>query len=93
MAEEDTGRTGILAVAVLAVALILLPTGTADASCSPGDRVGHRDAECLSASWKSRGVLKKSPYHVRNMFPEYRKVVATPDSVCTISASVLPVSC
>ena len=50
MTEEDTGRTGILAVAVLAVALILLPTGTADASCSAGDRVDHRDAECLSVN-------------------------------------------
>ena len=76
MAEEDTGRTGILAVAVLAVALILLPTGTAEASCSTGNRVDHRDSECLSAWWKNRGVLKKSSFHVRNMCPEYGKVVA-----------------
>ena len=39
----------------------------------------HKDAECLSASWKNRGVLKKSPYHVRNMCPEYGKVVAKVD--------------
>ena len=79
MAEEDTCRTGIPAVAVLAVALILLPTGTADASCSAGNRVDHRDAECLSGWWKNRGLLKKSPYHVRNMCPEYGKVVAKVD--------------
>ena len=79
MAQEDTRRTGIPAVAVLAVALILLPTGTAEASCSAGNRVDHRDAECLSAGWKNRGLLKKSPYHVRNMCPEYGKVVAKVD--------------
>ena len=79
MAEEDTGRTGILAVAFLAVALILLPATTADASCSAGNRVDRRDAECLSAWWKNRGLLKKSPYHVRNMCPEYGKVVAKVD--------------
>ena len=79
MAGASTFRTGIPAVAVLAVALILLPTGTAEASCSAGNRVDHRDAECLSTSWKNRGVLKKSPYHVRNMCPEYGKVVAKVD--------------
>ena len=79
MAEEDTCRTGIPAVAVLAVALILLPATTADASCSAGNRVDYRDAECLSAWWKNRGLLKKSPYHVRNMCPEYGKVVAKVD--------------
>ena len=58
---------------------MLLPATTADASCGSGSRVNHRDAECLSASWKNRGVLKKSPYHVRNMCPEYGKVVAKVD--------------
>ena len=58
---------------------MLLPATTAEASCSTGNRVDHRNAECLSASWKNRGVLKKSPYHVRNMCPEYGKVVAKID--------------
>ena len=49
------------------------------AACSKGDRVDHRDAECLSASWNNRGVLRKSPYHVRNMCPEYGTVVAKVD--------------
>ena len=79
MAEASTFRTIVPAVALLAVALILLPASTAEASCSTGNRVNHRDAECLSASWKNRGVLKKSPYHVRNMCPEYGKVVAKVD--------------
>ena len=79
MAEASTFRTIVPAVALLAVALILLPAITAEASCSTGNRVDHRDAECLSASWKNRGVLKKSPYHVRNMCPEYGKVVAKVD--------------
>ena len=79
MAEASGFRTIVSAVALLAVALILLPASTAEASCSTGNRVDHRDAECLSASWKNRGVLKKSPYHVRNMCPEYGKVVAKVD--------------
>ena len=79
MAEASTFRTGVLAVALLAAALMLLPATTAEASCSTGNRVDHRDAECLSASWKNRGVLKKSPYHVQNMCPEYGKVVAKVD--------------
>ena len=60
MAEASTFRTIVPAVALLAVALILLPASTAQASCSTGNRVDHKDAECLSASWKNRGVLKKS---------------------------------
>ncbi len=39
----------------------------------------HRDAECLSANWNNRGVLRKSPYHVRNMCPDYGRVVAKVD--------------
>ena len=54
MAKGDTGRTGIPAAAVLAVALSLLPAAAAAASCSAGNRVGRRDAECLSAWWKNR---------------------------------------
>ena len=79
MAEASTIRSGVPAVALLAVAIILLSATTADASCSAGNRVDHRDAECLSAWWKNRGLLKKSPYHVRNMCPEYGKVVAKVD--------------
>ena len=79
MAEASTFRTGVLAVALLAAAFMLLPATTAEASCSTGNRVDHRDAECLSAWWKNRGLLKKSPYHVRNMCPEYGKVVAKVD--------------
>ena len=79
MTEASTFRTGVLAVALLAAAFMLLPATTAEASCSTGNRVDHRDAECLSAWWKNRGLLKKSPYHVRNMCPEYGKVVAKVD--------------
>ena len=79
MAEASTIRSGVPAVALLAVAIILLPATTADASCSAGNRVDHRDAECLSAWWKNRGLLKKSPFQVRNMCPEYGKVVAKVD--------------
>ena len=88
MAEASTIRTIVPAVALLAVALILLPASTAEASCSTGNRVDHKDAECLSASWKNRGVLKKSPYHVRNMCPEYGKVVAKVDLVSAMDRTL-----
>ena len=45
MAEASTIRSGVPAVALLAVAIILLPATTADASCSAGNRVtGKTDA-------------------------------------------------
>ena len=79
MVEANIFRTTVPAAALLAAALILLSATAAAGSCSSGDRVNHRDAECLSASWKNRGLLKKSPYHVRNMCPDYGKVVAKVD--------------
>ena len=79
MTEASTFRTGVLAAALLAAALMLLPATTAAGSCSTGNRVDHRDAECLSAWWQNRGLLKKSPYQVRNMCPGYGKVVAKVD--------------
>ena len=88
MAEASTFRTIVPAGALLAAALMLLPATTAAGSCSPGDRVDHKDAECLSASWKNRGVLKKSPYHVRNMCPEYGKVVAKVDLVSAMDRTL-----
>ena len=80
MVRLDTVPPAGPAIAVLAVALtLLLSAGTAEASCGKGNRVDHRDAECLSASWNNRGLLRKSPYHVRNMCPEYGTVVAKVD--------------
>ncbi len=79
MAQEDADRAGVPAAALLAVALILLPAGAAGASCSGGNRVDHRNAECLSAWWKNRGPFRTSPYYVRNMCAEYGRVVAKVD--------------
>ena len=80
MVRLDTVPPAGPAIAVLAVALtLLLSAGTAEASCGKGNRVDHSDAECLSASWNNRGLLRKSPYHVRNMCPEYGSVVAKVD--------------
>ena len=80
MVGLDTGRAAGPAIAVFAAALtLLLAADAAEASCGSGNRVDHRDAECLSASWNNRGVLRKSPYHVRNMCPEYGTVVAKVD--------------
>ncbi len=79
MVQANTARNRRPALAVLAAALILLSAGTADASCSARNRVDYRNAECLSAWWKNRGLFRKSPYYVRNMCPEYGKVVAKVD--------------
>ena len=81
MTAENIGRTGVAAIALLATLLLLLPASAAAGSCSTENRVDHRDAECLSAWWKNRGLLKKSPYHVSNQCPEYGKVVAKVDLV------------
>ncbi len=62
MAEPDAKRAAGSAIAVLAAALaLLLSAHAAEASCGEGSRVNHRDAECLSANWNNRGVLRKSP--------------------------------
>ena len=80
MVGLDTGRAAGSAIAVFAAILtILLSADAAMASCGKGSRVDHRDAECLSANWNNRGVLRKSPYHVRNMCPDYGRVVAKVD--------------
>ncbi len=73
-------QAGIAASTLLAGALLLLPADAeAGRQCSRSERVNHRDAECLYAWWKNRGLLKKSPYHVSNQCSEYGKVVAKVD--------------
>ena len=79
MTAGDIGRAGVAAIALLAGALLLLPENAEASQCSRAERVDHRNAECLSASWKNRGLLKKSPYHVSNQCSEYGKVVAKVD--------------
>ena len=81
IATRDIGRAGIASIALLAGVLLLLPVSAAAGSCSAGNRVNHRDAECLYAWWKNRGLLKKSPYHVSNQCPELGRVVAKVDLV------------
>ena len=79
MTPRDIGRAGASAIALLAGALLLLPENAEASQCSRAERVNHRDAECLYAWWKNRGVLRKSPYHVSNQCSEYGKVVAKVD--------------
>ena len=81
MTARDIGRAGVAAIALLAGALLLLPENAEASQCSRGERVNHRDAECLYAWWKNRGLLKKSPYHVSNQCSEYGRVVAKVDLV------------
>ena len=81
MTFEYAGRIGIAAIALLAVALLLLPEDAEASQCRQEKRVDHRDAECLSASWKNRGAFKKSTYRVQNTCPLYGKVAAKVDLV------------
>ena len=79
MTPRDIGRAGASAIALLAGALLLLPENAEASQCSRGERVDHRNSECLYAWWKNRGLLKKSPFQVRNQCSEYGKVVAKVD--------------
>ena len=77
------------AIAVVAAALILLVPSIASASqCSPSERVDPGDAECLSASWRNRGIFKKSTYRVRNMCAAYGRVTAKVDLVAARDRTV-----
>ncbi len=77
------------AIAVVAAALILLVPSIASASqCSPSERVDPGDAECLSASWRNRGIFKKSTYRVRNMCAAYGRVAAKVDLVAARDRTV-----
>ena len=81
IAVRDVSHAGIAAIALVAVTFLLLPASAAASQCSRENRVDHRDAECLSASWKNRGIFKKSTYRVQNMCPLYGQVVAKVDLV------------
>ena len=72
------GRIGRPA-SLLALPVALLAAGFAEAACENSRRISHRDAECLSAEWKNRGVFQNNSYRVRNMCPAYGKVVAKVD--------------
>ena len=76
MAVAGAGRTGVAAIVLLGLALLLLQESATARSCSSRDRVDHRNAECLYAWWKNRGLLRKSSYHVSNQCSEYGKIVA-----------------
>ena len=77
------------AIAVVAAALILLVPAIAAASqCSRSERVDREDAECLSASWRNRGIFKKSTYRVRNMCTAYGRVAAKVDLVAAKDRTV-----
>ena len=82
MAGGNASRTRGTATALVAAALILsLPSIAAAAQCSRPERVDHRDAECLDASWRNRGIFKKSTFRVRNRCAAYGTVVAKFDLV------------
>ncbi len=82
MAGGNASRTRGTAIALVAAALILsLPAIAAAAQCSRPERVDHRDAECLDASWKNRGIFKKSTFRIQNMCATYGTVVAKVDLV------------
>ena len=81
IATRDIGRAGIAAIALLAGAFLLISEDAAAGQCSRPERVDHRDAECLDASWKNRGIFKKSTFRVQNRCAAYGTVVAKVDLV------------
>ena len=85
MAGGNASRTG----AVVAAALVLLvPSIAAASQCSPSKRVDPGAAECLSASWRNRGIFKKSTYRVRNECAAYGRVAAKVDLVAAKDRTV-----
>ena len=88
MTTRDIGRAGVAAIALLAAALLLLPETAGASQCSRPERVDPGDAECLSASWRNRGIFKKSTYRVRNMCAAYGRVTAKVDLVAASDRTV-----
>ena len=80
-ATRNNARAGFAASAILAASFLLFPADAEASQCSRGDRVDHRDAECLDASWTNRGTFEKSPFRVQNRCAAYGKVVAKVDLV------------
>ena len=73
-------RVRPLLAAALAVPALVLSAAAAEAACGISDRVSHRDAECLSASWDNySGITFDNTYRVRNMCPDLGVVVAKVD--------------
>ena len=68
--------------------MLLVPSIASAGQCSPSERVDLRDAECLSASWRNRGIFKKSTYRVRNMCAAYGRVAAKVDLVAARDRTV-----
>ena len=62
-----------------AVVLSVLAVSQVDASCTGGNRISHRAAECLDAEWDNGKYMFGSAFTVRNMCPVYGKVVAKID--------------
>ena len=75
------GRAGTAAMALLAALFLLFTADAEAAQCSRPERVDHRDAECLDASWTNRGIFEKSPFRVQNRCAAYGEVVAKVDLV------------
>ena len=88
IAIKDIGQAGVAAIALLAVTFLLLPADAAASQCSRPERVDRGDAECLSASWKNRGIFKKSTYRVQNMCAAYGRVAAKVDLVAASDRTV-----
>ena len=69
-----------LLAAALAVPVLVLLSTTVEAACGVRDRVSHRDSECLQAWWDNKDdKYDLTTYHVRNMCPDFGRVVAKVD--------------
>ncbi len=68
----------VSAAVVLALATALV--GQAHAACGSGQRVSHRDAECLRAKWDNNTLPTPNTVEAQNLCSDYGTVVAKIDS-------------
>ena len=76
MTDSPGWPRAALVLIALALAFEVSP---ANAACHKDRRISRGDAECLSASWKNRGLFRMNRYRVQNLCPGYGKVVAKVD--------------
>ena len=71
--------TKCLVLVMWALVLSVLAVSQVDASCTGGNRISFRSAECLAADWENTDYFFGSSFAARNLCPDYGTVVAKID--------------
>lgn len=71
--------TKCLVLVASAVVLSVLAVSQVHASCTGGNRISYRAAECLDARWKNTSYIFGSSFAAQNRCSDYGKVVAKID--------------